>query len=92
MREIEGMGYKEIAAKLPVPIGTVRSQIIRAREAIQTHLKDVRKNGEREAYRRNAHCFDANPHPTFPRTKGRSPARAPSWGSWVGSGGTSSAC
>jgi len=36
MREIEGLGYEEIAAKLSVPTGKVRSQIIRGREAIRT--------------------------------------------------------
>lgn len=33
-REVEGMSYEEIAERMDCPIGTVRSRIFRAREAI----------------------------------------------------------
>jgi RNA polymerase sigma-70 factor, ECF subfamily len=49
LREIEGLAYEEIAEAMNCPIGTVRSRIFRAREAIAARLKpllDVRE-GER---------------------------------------------
>jgi len=45
LREVEGMKYDQIARELDVPIGTVRSRIFRAREAIATRLQDVRERG-----------------------------------------------
>lgn len=41
LREFEGLSYDDIAQKLGIPIGTVRSRIFRAREAIATELKNV---------------------------------------------------
>jgi len=38
LREIEGLSYEEIAEVMGCPIGTVRSRIFRAREAIDTRL------------------------------------------------------
>jgi len=35
LRELEGLSYEDIAEALDCPIGTVRSRIFRAREAIQ---------------------------------------------------------
>jgi len=35
LRELEGLSYEDIADALDCPIGTVRSRIFRAREAIQ---------------------------------------------------------
>jgi len=47
MREIEGMSYEDIAQAMDCPIGTVRSRIFRAREAIAEQLRpllDTSKN------------------------------------------------
>ena len=41
LREIEGMSYEEIATVMDCPIGTVRSRIFRAREAISERLKPM---------------------------------------------------
>jgi RNA polymerase sigma-70 factor (ECF subfamily) len=49
LREIEGLSYEEIADVMNCPIGTVRSRIFRAREAIATSLRPLlgTKEGER---------------------------------------------
>jgi RNA polymerase sigma-70 factor (ECF subfamily) len=41
LREIEGMSYEDIAKIMDCPIGTVRSRIFRAREAIATQLRPL---------------------------------------------------
>ncbi len=41
LREIEGMSYEEIAQTMECPVGTVRSRIFRAREAIDKKLKPL---------------------------------------------------
>ncbi|HSD36133.1 MAG TPA: RNA polymerase sigma factor RpoE [Rhodocyclaceae bacterium] len=41
LREIEGLSYEEIATVMDCPIGTVRSRIFRAREAISERLKPM---------------------------------------------------
>lgn len=41
LREIEGLSYEEIAQAMDCPIGTVRSRIFRAREAISVQLKPL---------------------------------------------------
>jgi RNA polymerase sigma-70 factor (ECF subfamily) len=41
LRELEGMSYEEIAEAMDCPIGTVRSRIFRAREAIDEKLKPL---------------------------------------------------
>ena len=38
LREVEGLSYEEIAARMDCPIGTVRSRIFRARDAIEHEL------------------------------------------------------
>tara|TARA_B110000503_G_scaffold129120_1_gene201005 strand:+ start:1396 stop:2004 length:609 start_codon:yes stop_codon:yes gene_type:complete len=44
MREIDGMSYEDIALAMSCPIGTVRSRIFRAREAIATKLRPIMGN------------------------------------------------
>lgn len=41
LRELEGLSYEEIAQVMKCPIGTVRSRIFRAREAIDEQLKPL---------------------------------------------------
>jgi len=41
LREVEGLSYEAIAARMDCPIGTVRSRIFRAREAIDTELRPL---------------------------------------------------
>ena len=41
LRELEGMSYEDIAKLMECPIGTVRSRIFRAREAIAERLKPL---------------------------------------------------
>ena len=41
LREIEGMSYEEIAQMMECPIGTVRSRIFRAREAIAERIRPM---------------------------------------------------
>ena len=49
LREIEGLSYEEIATAMNCPIGTVRSRIFRAREAISARVKPLleRQSGKR---------------------------------------------
>jgi len=41
LRELEGMTYEEIAVAMECPVGTVRSRIFRAREAIDKRLRPL---------------------------------------------------
>jgi len=45
LRELEGLSYEEIAATMDCPVGTVRSRIFRAREAIDHRLREVFEGG-----------------------------------------------
>ena len=49
LREIEGLSYEEISNAMGCPIGTVRSRIFRAREAISARVKPLleRQSGKR---------------------------------------------
>jgi RNA polymerase sigma-70 factor (ECF subfamily) len=49
LREIEGLSYEDISEAMNCPIGTVRSRIFRAREAISAKVKPMleRQNGKR---------------------------------------------
>ncbi|MCP5145717.1 MAG: RNA polymerase sigma factor RpoE [Gammaproteobacteria bacterium] len=44
LREIEGLSYEEIADTMDCPIGTVRSRIFRAREAIDNRIRPLLNN------------------------------------------------
>jgi RNA polymerase sigma-70 factor (ECF subfamily) len=44
LRELEGLSYEEIAVTMDCPLGTVRSRIFRAREAIDMLLKPLIKD------------------------------------------------
>ena len=44
LREIEGWTYEEIASTMNCPIGTVRSRIFRAREAVSAKVKPLLEN------------------------------------------------
>jgi RNA polymerase sigma-70 factor (ECF subfamily) len=41
LRELDGLSYEEIAERMSCPVGTVRSRIFRAREAIDKKLKPL---------------------------------------------------
>ena len=41
LREADGLSYEEIATAMECPIGTVRSRIFRAREAVEQELKPL---------------------------------------------------
>jgi RNA polymerase sigma-70 factor (ECF subfamily) len=45
LRELEGLSYEEIAVSMDCPVGTVRSRIFRAREAIDRSLREVFDGG-----------------------------------------------
>jgi RNA polymerase sigma-70 factor (ECF subfamily) len=44
LREIEGLSYEEIATAMNCPIGTVRSRIFRAREAVSARIRPLLEN------------------------------------------------
>ena len=41
LREVDGLSYEEIATRMDCPIGTVRSRIFRAREAIDQEMRPL---------------------------------------------------
>jgi RNA polymerase sigma-70 factor (ECF subfamily) len=45
MRELDGLSYEEIAQAMACPVGTVRSRIFRAREAIDKRLRPIFEGG-----------------------------------------------
>lgn len=49
LREFEGMSYEEIAQAMDCPIGTVRSRIFRAREAIDKQVKEIMGQGDHQS-------------------------------------------
>lgn len=50
LREIEGLSYEEIAAVMNCPIGTVRSRIFRARDAIAVNLRPLLDTNENQRW------------------------------------------
>ena len=51
LRELEGLSYAEVASRMSCPIGTVRSRVFRAREAIDIQLRRVFDHGLSRVYR-----------------------------------------
>ena len=49
LREIDGLSYEEISAAMDCPVGTVRSRIFRAREAISEKIRPLleKQSGKR---------------------------------------------
>ncbi len=45
LRELEGLSYEQIATAMGCPVGTVRSRIFRAREAIDRRLREIFEGG-----------------------------------------------
>jgi RNA polymerase sigma-70 factor (ECF subfamily) len=45
LRELQGLSYSEVASAMACPVGTVRSRVFRAREAIDSQLRHVFDEG-----------------------------------------------
>ena len=45
LRELEGLSYSQVATAMCCPVGTVRSRVFRAREAVDTQLRQVFDDG-----------------------------------------------
>ena len=58
LREFQGLSYSQVASAMSCPVGTVRSRVFRAREAIDSQLRQVfdgglgraRQNPSRHSY------------------------------------------
>ncbi|NLQ18945.1 RNA polymerase sigma factor RpoE [Marinomonas sp. M1K-6] len=46
LREFDGLSYEDIALIMECPVGTVRSRIFRAREAVEKHIRPLMDGGE----------------------------------------------
>jgi RNA polymerase sigma-70 factor (ECF subfamily) len=60
LRELEGLSYSQVASAMSCPVGTVRSRVFRAREAIDNQLRHVFDDGLGRAKNnvppRSRHC------------------------------------
>jgi RNA polymerase sigma-70 factor (ECF subfamily) len=45
LRELQGLSYSEVASEMSCPVGTIRSRVFRAREAIDSQLREVFEGG-----------------------------------------------
>jgi RNA polymerase sigma-70 factor (ECF subfamily) len=52
LREVDGLSYAAIAMAMLIPIGTVRSRVFRARETLDSQLRDVLDGGLGRGYTR----------------------------------------
>jgi RNA polymerase sigma-70 factor (ECF subfamily) len=62
LREVDGLSYEEIAQRMGCPIGTVRSRIFRAREAIDAELRPLLSDSDDESDN-NPRATDRREHP-----------------------------
>ena len=46
LREFDGLSYEDISLIMECPVGTVRSRIFRAREAVEKHIRPLLDGGE----------------------------------------------
>lgn len=49
LREFDGLSYEDIATIMECPVGTVRSRIFRAREAVDKHIEPLLEHSTRDA-------------------------------------------
>jgi RNA polymerase sigma-70 factor (ECF subfamily) len=57
LREIDGLSYKDIASRMSIPVGTVRSRVFRARDLIDHQLRRVYDGGlGRHGAQRSSHA------------------------------------
>jgi RNA polymerase sigma-70 factor (ECF subfamily) len=49
LREFDGLSYEDIATIMECPVGTVRSRIFRAREAVDKHIEPLLEHGTGDA-------------------------------------------
>jgi len=54
LRELQGLSYAQMASAMSCPLGTVRSRVFRAREAIDSQLREVFEDGLGRARRDSA--------------------------------------
>ena len=64
LRELQGLSYSQVACEMSCPVGTVRSRVFRAREAIDHQLRRVFDDGLGRTRQRQ----NVSAHPTVARS------------------------